>query len=158
MRDLTKFYGPLTVLVAVWSFLPLYDTVSYTTDLGSHFTYEYGTLWQMVGNGNGSIATLGLAFLAALTVLLAIATLGTERIAIPITIASLGVLVMVMLLMKPATGNHPPELADTGVGAVALAGCAVVVALTHVAMVMASNQRARVVAESIALAEADADE
>lgn len=158
MRDLTKFYGPLTVLVVVWSFLPLYDTVTYTTDLGAHFTYEYGTLWQMVGNGNGSLASLGLGLLAALTVLLAMATLGTERIAIPITIASLGTLMMVMLLTKPATGSHPPELADTGVGAVALAGCAVAVALTHIATVMASNQRARLVAESIALAEAEADE
>lgn len=158
MRDLTKFYGPLTVLVVVWSFLPLYDTVSYTTDLGAHFTYEYGTLWQMAGNGNGEVATLGLGLLAALTALLAIATLGTERIAIPVTIASLGTLMMLMLLTKPATGNHPPELADTGVGAVALAGCAAVVALAHIAMVVASNQRARLLAESIALAEAEADE
>jgi hypothetical protein len=155
MRDLTKFYGPLTVLVVVWSFLPLYDTVSYTTDLGSHFTYEYGTLWQMAGNGNGSVASLGLALLAALTVLLAIATLGTSRIAIPSSIAALGVLMVLMLLTKPATGAHPPALADTGVGAVALAGCAVVVSVAHIAMLVVSNQRTRLVA--VAMAE-DGDE
>jgi hypothetical protein len=150
MRDLTRFYGPLTVLVVVWSFLPLYDTVSYTTDLGSHFTYEYGTLWQMAGNGNGSVASLGLALLAALTVLLAIATLGTTRIAIPVTIAALGALVVLMLLTKPATGSHPPALADTGAGAVALAGCAVVVALAHIAMLVVGNQRTRLVAAAMA--------
>jgi hypothetical protein len=155
MRDLTKFYGPLTVLVVVWSFLPLYDTVSYTTDLGSNLTYEYGTLWQMAGNGNGSVASLGLALLAALTVLLAIATLGTSRIAIPSTIAVLGAMMMLMLLTKPATGSHPPELTDTGAGAVALAGCAVVVALAHVAQLAVTGQRTSLVA--VAVAE-DADE
>lgn len=149
MRDLTKFYGPLAVLVVVWSFLPLYDTVSYTTDLGSNFTFEYGTLWQMVGNGNGSVASIGLALTAALAVLLTIATLGTSRVAIPGTIAALGALMMLMLLTKPATGSHPPELADTGAGAVALAGCVVAVALAHVAMLAMTNQRTRLVAVAV---------
>jgi hypothetical protein len=104
----------------------------------------------MAGNGNGSVASIGLALLAALTVLLAIATLGTARIAIPGTIAALGALVMLMLLTKPATGSHPPELADTGVGAVALAGCAVAVALTHVALLVMSDQRTPLVAAAMA--------
>jgi len=158
MKELTRFYGPLTVLVVVWSFLPLYDTVEYTTDLGSHFTYEYGSIWAMVGNGNGSIAALGVVFLVALTALLAIATLGTSRVAIPTSIAGLAALVMLIVLMKPATGQHPPPLADTGVGAVAIAGLAVAVALWDVALQLSARQRARLVAESIAEAERDAHE
>lgn len=158
MKELSRFYGPLTVLVVVWSFLPLYGTVEYTTDLGNHFTVEYGSIWVMAGNGNGSIAALGVALMVALTALLAIATLGTARVAIPISIAGLAALVMLAMLMKPATGQHPPPLADTGVGAVALAGVAMVVALWDVAMLLAANQRARLVAESIAEAEREASD
>jgi len=158
MKELRHFYGPLTILVVVWSFLPLYDTVEYTTDLGAHFTYEYGSIWAMAGNGNASIAALGVVFMVALTVLLAIATLGTSRVAIPISIAALAGVVLLAMLMKPATGQHPPPFADTGAGAVALAGVAVVVALWDVAMLLSATKRARLVAESIAEAEREASD
>lgn len=150
MTDLSRFYGPLTVLVVVWSFLPLYGTVEYTTDLGGHFVYEYGSVWQMAGNGNVSIAALGVTFLVALTVLLTIATLGTTRVAIPTSIAVLGALMMGMILTKPSLAQHPPPLTDTGVAAVALGGCAVVVALAHVGLLALSAKRARLIAESLA--------
>jgi hypothetical protein len=153
VNDLSRFYGPLTILVVVWSFLPLYDSVEYTTDLGGHFTYEYGSVWQMAGNGNVSITALGVAFLVALTALLTTATLGTTRVAIPTSIAVLGVLVTGMVLTGPTLPQHPPRLTDTGVAAVALVGCAVVVALAHVVLLTAAARRARLVAES--LAEAD---
>lgn len=150
MIDLSRFYGPLTILTVVWSFLPLYGTVEYTTDLGSHFTNEYGSVWEMAGNGNVSIAALGVAFLVALTALLVIATFGTSRVAIPTSIAVLGALMMGMILTKPSLAQHPPPLTDTGVAAVALGGVAVVVALAHIALLVATAKRARLVAESLA--------
>jgi hypothetical protein len=142
MTDVTRFYPPLAVLVPVWSFLPVYDAAEWTSDLGTHFVREYGSLWEMAGHGGGAYAMVGLGLTAALTVLLAMATLGLPKIAVPTTVAALAAVTTVMLLARPGTGDHPPALADTGVAAAALTTCTAAVALWHAATLLTTTARA----------------
>jgi hypothetical protein len=81
---------------------------------------------------------LGLVTVAALTLLLAVAALGTARVVVPALIIPLGALMLVGALVKPGTAILP-TMAGTGRAGLALVVLAMALAVWHVAAPIAAS-------------------
>lgn len=104
-----RFYAPFAVLAVVLSFMPLLND---TTD--GNIKAQWGTIWNMAARPGGAPAQLAILLMAALVVLLILATLGNPAPVLPILIASDAALIFLMLLTKPGTGTFNPTLTHAG--------------------------------------------
>ncbi|MGH3734814.1 MAG: hypothetical protein ACRDT6_04205 [Micromonosporaceae bacterium] len=110
-----RFYAPLAVLAVVVTFLPLLEPGS-----RDGVTVTWGSLWEMAARHAGAPAVYALLLIGALVTLLVIASVRVRRSGLPIWIAVLSAVLLLMLWLKPGTGDWDPELAVGGVvGAVA---------------------------------------
>ena len=131
-----RFYAPLAVVMVLLAFLPLFNDV-HEDDL----TTSYGTIFAMAGRPGGSPAVLGLVLFAGLIGVLAAASVAGRSVGLPIAIVVLGLLIALMLITKPGTGEPTPSLSDSGVAGLALVVLAVGLAVTHAIHVsVAPNQ------------------
>ena len=114
-----RLYGPLTVTIFVITFLPILPE-------------GYGTLWQMAGRDDGGPAVLALVLVYGLIGCLMRMTLRPVRTSgLPITIAILAAVLVLMLILKPGTGNPTPDLTPFGHAAMGLALFTLTLGVAH---------------------------
>jgi hypothetical protein len=121
-----RFYAPLAVVMVFLAYLPLFNDVR-----EDDFTTSYGTIFTMAGRSGGNPAVLGLILFAGLIGVLAAASVVGRSVGPPIAIVVLGLLIALMLITKPGTGDPTPSLSDSGVAGLALVFLAVGLAVTH---------------------------
>lgn len=132
----SRFYAPLAVLTATAHALPIYGDVL----VSDNTRRTFGTVWDMAGHGGGGSAALGIMLMATLATCLAIAAVRVHTPALPGAIAMMGLLVAVMVLGKPETGDPSPPLASGGILAVTLGLAIAGVSGAH-ALHLARHQR-----------------
>ena len=126
-----RLYAALAVAVVVVSCFDLYETV--VVEVGSaSSTRRFGSVWELALNYRGGVAGLGLAAVVVLAVLLLVAALVPVRtVAIPVTVALLGMVCAVLVLRRVGVREPLPELADGGQAVVAVSVLLVLVGTLH---------------------------
>jgi hypothetical protein len=126
VNGFARLYGPMALLFVMSSFLPFYATVTVHEEYGTR-TATYGSLWDMPGD----VAVAAGMVLAALVILLLVATFRRVGAGVPTSIAVLAAAIVVLVLSKPGTGDPTPPMTDTGKAGIALACCTFVLAAVH---------------------------
>jgi drug/metabolite transporter (DMT)-like permease len=115
-----RLYGPMAVITATLTFMPILDDVRVDPSDGS-ISRSFGTLWDMAAHPMGEMAVLGIMLALTLTLLLVIATFEPRSVGVPAGIAILAGLVVVMLIVRPDTGDPPADLSPAGVAGLVVA-------------------------------------
>ncbi len=125
-----RFYAPLALGSVVIAFLPLFNDVEVGNGSSTMRT-SYGTVFDMAARPGGGPAVVGMMLLAALVGLLCVGAFRVRRVGLPVAVAVVAALIAVMLIAKPGTGTPTPDLSVGGRAGLAIAICAIVVALAH---------------------------
>ena len=104
----TVFHAFGAVAIIALSFFPLFADV---TDGRS--TAGYGSLYDMAARPDGGPAVFGLMVLYLLALFMALAAAWPRFAPLPVAALVLAALGLLMLVMKPGTGNPTPDLSAT---------------------------------------------
>ncbi|TQN31673.1 hypothetical protein FHX37_1592 [Haloactinospora alba] len=125
-----RFYGPLAVAALVMSFLPPFEEVQDKLAGSGTVRTTYGTLWEMAARGGP--ATLAVLVVLVLVTLLVVATVPvSDSRGLPVGIAACAGVLILMLILRPGTGEPTPGLTDAGVAELVVLVCCTVVAVVH---------------------------
>jgi hypothetical protein len=126
-----RFYAPIAVVILALTFMPLFEDVVIEDNGEVVLTVTYGSLWELVGRDRGGSAATGLMLVLLFVGLLALASVRVKTDGLPIGIAVTAVLILLMLIGKPGTGDPTPELSGSGVAGAVLALLAIVIVVIH---------------------------
>jgi hypothetical protein len=132
-----RFYAPLAIASAVVPVLRMFED---TTD-GDGMTAHWGSLIDMAGRSGGDPARFGILLVGVLIALLIAASFRVRSAGLPIGIASVAAVMLIMLILKPGTGDLHPALADGGRAGLMLAVFTLVLAVVHAARLAAISAR-----------------
>ncbi|WP_116952649.1 hypothetical protein [Jiangella endophytica] len=134
-----RFYAPLAMVVLGLMFVPLFEDrlLSYDTAWGPVYQ-THGSLWEIAGRGIrvGNGANPAMVAIALTLVVVALCVAGSFRprsAGLPAGIAGTSVPLILMLVIKPGSGDLALELSPAGHVAIAIAAAAVVLATVHTA-------------------------
>lgn len=126
-----RLYGGAAVAGLFLLFLPILEDVVEKED-GYVSGTPYGTLWEMAGaGGGGDPAVLGIVLAAAWIGLLAYAAFRPHASGPPIGIAVVAALILLMLIVRPGTGEPVPDLTAEGHAAFAMSVGIGLLAIVH---------------------------
>jgi len=129
-----RLYAAIAVVAWFLLFLPILDDVT-QRDGDSVYVTHYGTLWEMARDQSGDPAWFGIILAVCLVALSVYAAFLPRRLRPPIGVAIVSALVVLMLLLKPGTGEPVPDRAAAGNAGLALAiaaGCLAIIHAIHV--------------------------
>jgi hypothetical protein len=118
-----RFYPAMAIAAIILSLRPYY------IDRGDEVS-TFGNLWEIAA-GFGGPASLGAFLLVVLVCVLTAAAIAPRSSAPPATICVLALILMALLLTKPATGTPKPDFTSDGMASVLVGGVMVAVGLAH---------------------------
>jgi hypothetical protein len=121
-----RLYAPIAVVLVALSGLPPFNDV-----IDEDVTVAYGTLWDMARRTAGDPAVFGLFLLGVLAVLLVVASFGVAGTGTLAGIIVTSGLIILMLIIKPGTGEPVPELSGVGVVGLVIVICTALMAAIH---------------------------
>lgn len=125
-----RLYGAVSVASVFLLFQPVLEDVT-EKDGGSVYHYAYGTLWEMSGNNGGDPAVLGIILVLGLIGLTAVAAFRPRSTGIPVGIAVVAGLIVLMLIVRPGTGDPDPGLTSEGNAGLAMSIGVGLLAVVH---------------------------
>ncbi|WP_166352797.1 hypothetical protein [Phytoactinopolyspora limicola] len=135
-----RLYGPLAVLAAMLSFMPIFDDVVIEYDNGSELRRWFGSLWDMAGRAGGDPATLGILLVLIFTTLLVAATFRPTTVGLPVSVVVVAIPMVIMLVTRPGTGTPKPDLSAHGMAGMTIVILAVVIAVAQAAHVLSARR------------------
>jgi hypothetical protein len=124
-----RFYAPLAVASAVIPALRMFEDTANADGMTAH----WGSLLDMAGRSGGDPARIAMLLVGVLIALLITASFRVRSAGLPISIAALAAVLVIMLILKPGTGDLHPALADGGRAALILAVFTLALAVVHAA-------------------------
>ncbi|SEE33307.1 hypothetical protein [Jiangella alba] len=125
-----RLYGPLTVAGLGLIFKPMFDDLRVDVETGG-VESRFGNLWETAANHNGDPAVLGIMLALILMSLTLVATFRPRSGGLPVGIAVVCLLIIIMLITKPGTGDPAPDLSPDGLSSMAVAVFALVLGVVH---------------------------
>jgi hypothetical protein len=125
-----RLYGGVSVAALFLLFLPILEDVT-EKDNGSVYHYRYGTLWEMSEGNGGDPAVLGIVLALALIGLTAIAAFRPLSVGLPVAIAAVSALIVLMLIVRPGTGEPVPGRTAEGNAGLAVSIGVGLLAIAH---------------------------
>lgn len=125
-----RLYAAVAVAMSYLLFLPVLEDVTFK-DGTSTYSYEYGTLWEMSEGRGGDPAVLGIMLALALIALTAVASFRPRSLGLPVGIAIVATLVVLMLIVRPGTGDPEPGLTAEGNAGLAVSIGVGLLAIAH---------------------------
>lgn len=130
-----RLYGAVSVVSLFLVFLPILADVTEDDGSGSVLRTHYGTLWEMADSGGGGDpAVLGIVLAFALVGLSAYGAFRPRSVGLPVGIAIVAALIILMLIVRPGTGEPVPDRTPEGNAGLTLAigvGCLAIVHAIH---------------------------
>lgn len=118
-----RFYPAMAIAAIILSLRPYY------IDRGDEVS-TFGNLWEIAASFGGPAAT-GAFLLIVLVCALSVAAIAPRSAAPPATVCVVALILMALLLAKPATGTPKPDLTSEGVASVLVGGTMVAIGMVH---------------------------
>jgi hypothetical protein len=125
-----RLYGAVSVATLFLLFLPILEPARENVD-GYTVVTPYGTLWEMAGDQSGDPAVVGILLAVGLIALTVFGAFRPRSLGLPIAIAVVAALIVLMLVVRPGTGDPEPGLTAEGNAGLALAVGVGILAIVH---------------------------